>query len=226
VVSTATPTDVSSGATPQPATPTAEEAPTRAAPTETTGAPSATQPSTSATEPSTGSQSLVGDVAIEDPTGDVINMFDETPLAGEIPGADLVSIRVVGDGSALTASFVASTPFSELSTDSSSEWYLDIHTGSQLTDEIKLVFTSGDWTVTYFDFRTGSFSGTDLDVEPVIDGTTLTVTIPTEQLSGVVAPFAWSGTSMITDDNGTWADAVPDEATGMFYDVEELPQFP
>jgi hypothetical protein len=214
------------GVTPRPATATVAAASTDTAPAATAGAPPATPPGAAATVPPTGGQPLVGDVSVDDPAGDVVSMFDETPLAGEFPGADLVSVRVTGDGSTLTVTFVASTPFPSQSTDHTSEWYLDIHTNGLLYDEIKLFNTAGDWTVTYYDFRSANLSGTELDVEPVVDGTTLTVTIPTGQVPGVTAPFAWSGTSTIADGGDMWTDAVPDEATGLFYDVDELPQFP
>jgi hypothetical protein len=222
-------TAVPPGAAPQPATATVAAAPTSAtsrAPTASASVPATTQPDAAVTAPSTGGQPLVGDVSVDDPTGDVVSMFDETPLVGEFPGADLVSVRVTGDGSTLTVTFVASTPFPSQSTDHTSEWYLDIHTNGLLYDEIKLFNTAGDWTVTYYDFRTADLSGTELDVEPVVDGTLLAVTIPTGQVPGVAAPFAWSGASTITDGGDMWTDAVPDEATGLFYDVDELPQFP
>jgi hypothetical protein len=182
--------------------------------------PPASQP------PAAGGEPLVGDVTLEDGSGDVLDTASDTPLPDSPPGADIVAVRLAGDGSQLILTFTAATPFPTGSDDPATDWWVDILIEGQVTHEIKLFYGFGDWTVTYFDFGTANLSGTELEVTPAVEGTVLTLAVPAESLPGLSAPFAWYAASSGIMDTTFWSDYAPDEAASMFFSADEVAQFP
>jgi hypothetical protein len=80
---------------------------------------------------------------------------------------------------------------------------VDFLIGGFVIHEIKLFHGSGGWTVTALEFESGNLSGTELDVQPSIDGTVLTLAVPVDSLPGLSAPFAVGSIGDGTGGDGT-----------------------
>src|SRR5205807_9788547 len=102
-----------------------------------------------------------------------------------VPGTDLTSVRLDGDGAHLTLTFTATADFPRgpITDDQTVAWKLDVLTGQRLLYEITVALdASGTWTATIFDVTGGDPVADAAQLAPVIAGATLSHTIPASDL--------------------------------------------
>ncbi len=153
-----------------------------------------------------------GSAVCSDSVGDTGD-GDGTAPPDPIPGLDLQAVRLEADGNSLKVAFDAVGPIPSDSSVLGSEfdayfWGASIVYEDRTLYTISAELIRANWYAAIFDFvASKSF---DL-VGPVVDGQTLTVTVPRSRLARLKGPFQWTADTEWGDPL-FYGDSCPDDA--------------
>lgn len=191
-------------ATPQPEDTRTESSPA-ASPTRTASPTEVALPTPSPREPPADAPPLIGSAQVDDVTGDLVDSAGLPPSVPQ-PAADLTGVGLTGDGDEVAVEFslAGQVPASA----GSLVWSLDLWLGGTLAYTVtvqqvgtRVVGGVLDW---------GSGVQVRPPEPPVVDGATVSVTVPGALLGQVDGPFRWQAVGQA---DGGYEDYVPEDGT-------------
>lgn len=204
-----TETEPTAPTSPAPGTPEAEtpaptpaEAPTPD-PTPTPDATAEPPPPPPTPDPMT-AVALDGAASVTGPTGDVVDAGGEPASA-----VDLVEVQLTGDGEELTVEWTVAGTVPD--TADSLLWSVDLWTGEELAATITVQMIGARLVAGVLDWTTNEQVAPPDD--PLVDGATVTLTVPLGLLPPLDAPVTWEA---LGQQDGGLEDRIPEDGRASF----------